>query len=130
MSNTTRYHVGHNVPGHDPVWPAQCIADAIDAADWQAYDAESVATYYKGRHDEECSAVLDQDRPCGHDHYLAFLQAQELTERCERGEIVSSFMIDGEEWWIRRVDDCGCPCNCDDPCNGEHIHTAVNKITG
>ncbi|PBC84616.1 MULTISPECIES: hypothetical protein [unclassified Streptomyces] len=130
MFSTIRYHVGHNVPGQEPEFGVECIADQIDAAEWQAYDAESMATYYRDLHAEECgTSPQGEDAACGCTHYAAYLQAQELTERCEKGEFVPAFRIGEEDWWMRPVVGCGCPCDCEDPCDGDHIHAAIDKIT-
>ncbi|MGA4948641.1 hypothetical protein [Streptomyces lydicamycinicus] len=131
MFSMIRYHVGHNVPGRDPEFRVECIADQLDAAEWQAQDAESVAAYHRDRHDEACStSPRGEGGTCVCADYAAYLQAQELAERCEKGEFVPSFRIGDEEWWMRPVVGCGCPCDCEDPCDGGHIHTAVNQITG
>ncbi|WP_286256634.1 hypothetical protein [Streptomyces graminofaciens] len=120
--------MGSNKPGREPEHRVECIATLADALEWLGWDVESVMGDLNDQHREAVSVSLDPDRLRECERGKVYRQALELLELCERGEPIPSFVIGEEDYWFRPVDDCKCPCNCDEPCDGSDHHEAVGPF--
>ncbi|MFF5495749.1 hypothetical protein [Streptomyces aquilus] len=109
-TNRTRYHVGMNEIGLDPEYRIECLGDLDGARAWLTADIENTAE--DAEDDTEFDALLDK---------LAQLPD---------AEIVGEWTCDAYVFWVRAVEDCGCPCDCAetgraDECDGVHNREAA-----
>ncbi|MFJ6074666.1 hypothetical protein ACIQFU_28200 [Streptomyces sp. NPDC093065] len=113
-SSRTRYHVGMNEIGLDPEYRIECLPDLDGARAWLTADIENTAE--DAEDETEFDALLDK---------LAQLPD---------AEIVGEWTCDAYVFWVRAVEDCGCPCDCAetgraDECNGTHSREAAPEPT-
>jgi hypothetical protein len=109
-TSRTRYHVGMNEIGLDPEYRIECLADLDGARAWLTADIENTAE--DAEDETEFDALL---------HKLAQLPD---------AEIVGEWTCDAYVFWVRAVEDCGCPCDCAetgraDECDGVHNREAA-----
>ncbi|GGR80813.1 hypothetical protein GCM10010252_19160 [Streptomyces aureoverticillatus] len=109
-TNRIRYHVGMNEIGLDPEYRIECLADLDGARTWLTADIENTAE--DAEDDTEFDALLCK---------LA---------QTPDAEIVGEHRVDAYVFWVRAVEDCGCPCDCAetnraDECDGVHNREAA-----
>ncbi|MFF1307280.1 hypothetical protein [Streptomyces sp. NPDC058307] len=101
----TRYHVGSREIGLDVEYRVECIGTLDEAREWLRADIEAVAE--------------DVEDPSPFDAFL---------DRLDDAEIVGEHHIDAFTFFVRAVEDCGCPCDCAETghvCDGVHRREAA-----
>lgn len=109
-STRTRYHVGMNEIGFDPIYRVECLGDLDAARVWLIADMANTAE--------------DVEDDSAFDAYLDKLA------RTSDAELVGEHPLDAFVFWVRAVENCGCPCDCAetgraDECDGEHNREAA-----
>lgn len=109
-TSRTRYHVGMNEIGLDPQYRIECLPTLDGAREWLTADITNTAE--DAEDETEFDTLLDK---------LAQLPD---------AEIVGEWTCDAYTFWVRAVEDCGCPCDCAetdraDECNGTHEREAA-----
>ncbi|WP_331762510.1 hypothetical protein OG612_45615 (plasmid) [Streptomyces sp. NBC_01527] len=107
-TSRTRYHVGMNEIGLDPVYRIECLADFDGARAWLTGNVEN--TTEDVQDPSEFDALLDR---------LA---------RTPDAQIVGEYAVDAYVFWVRAVEDCGCPCDCaerGEECDPRHNREAA-----
>ncbi|MFE4496055.1 DNA cytosine methyltransferase [Streptomyces niveus] len=105
----TRYHVGMNEIGLDPMYRVECLGDLDAARVWLTADIENTAE--------------DVENDAAFDAYLGKLACT------PDAAIIGEHPIDAFVFWVRAVG-CECPCDCAetgraDECDGEHNREAT-----
>ncbi|MGW1783875.1 hypothetical protein ACWCQQ_32885 [Streptomyces sp. NPDC002143] len=109
-TNRTRYHVGMNEIGLDSEYRIECLGDLDGARAWLEADIENTAEGAEDRSEfDACLAKL---------------------ATIPDAEIVGEHRIDAYLFWVRAVEDCGCPCDCAetgraDTCDSVHNREAA-----
>ncbi|KMS74394.1 hypothetical protein ACM01_13950 [Streptomyces viridochromogenes] len=101
----TRYHVGNREIGLAVEYRVECVGTLDEAREWLRADVEAVAE--------------DVEDPSPFDAFL---------DRLDNTEIVGEHHIDAFTFFVRAVEDCGCPCDCaerGEKCDGEHRREAA-----
>ncbi|MFD6335342.1 hypothetical protein ACFWGI_37975 [Streptomyces niveus] len=109
-ANRTRYHVGMNEIGFDPVYRVECLGDLDAARVWLTADIDNTSKKAAERAE--------------FDTYLGKLA------RTPDAAIVGEHTIYAYTFWVRVLVDCGCPCKCaatGKECNGEHNREAADE---
>lgn len=111
-TSRTRYHVGMNEIGLDPEYRIECLPTLEGARVWLEADITNTAEDVED--DSAFDALLDK---------LA---------QTPDAEIVGEHHVDAFVFWVRAVEDCGCPCDCAengraDKCDGEHEREAADE---
>ncbi|MDX3020096.1 hypothetical protein [Streptomyces acidiscabies] len=88
-TNRTRYHVSMNETGLDSGYRIECLGDLDGARAWLEADIENTAEGTKNRSEFDACLVKLATVP--------------------NAEIVGEHRIDAYLFWVRAVEDCGCP---------------------
>ncbi|MFI5809005.1 hypothetical protein [Streptomyces sp. NPDC051561] len=106
MQATTRFHVGSHEIGIGSEYRVECVGTLGAAREWLRHDVEAVAEHI--------------DAPAPFDKFL---------DRVDEIDIVGEHVVGGVfTFWVRAVENCGCPCGCaerGESCDGVHRREAL-----